>query len=98
MVKVAPVVTAAKEMVAPQVVAAAARTRSAADRVRAQAGEHPWVVSAAERAAAVASSGKPGRELGQEARRHPAIAGGAVAAGVAALWLRLRRRRRAHGA
>jgi hypothetical protein len=87
--KVGPAVASAREKVSPQVAAAA-------DRVRSQAGEHPWLATAAERAAAVASSGKTAREFGQEIRRHPAVAGGAGAALAAALgaaWLRLRSRR-----
>ena len=94
--KVGPAVATAREKVTPSVVAATERTRSAAGRVRTQAGEHPWVATAAERAAAVASSGKTARELGQEVRRHPAVAGGAGAAlatGAVAVWLRLRGRR-----
>ncbi|WP_052710908.1 hypothetical protein [Pseudofrankia sp. DC12] len=95
--KVAPAVASAREKVTPQVAAATERTRSAAGRVRSQAGEHPWVATAAERAAAVASSGKTARELGQEVRRHPAVAGGAgaaLAAAVGTVWLRLRLRSR----
>jgi hypothetical protein len=94
--KVAPAVASAREKVTPQVAAATELTKTAAGRVRSQAGEHPWVATAAERAAAVASSGKTARELGQEVRRHPAVAGGAgaaFAAAVGALWLRLRCRR-----